>query len=442
MNQSLISTGYNPRPLQQELHASLKRFSVLVCHRRFGKTVFAINEMIDRGLRDIRINPQYAYVAPTYGQAKRVAWEYLKRFTYNIPGYSANEAELRVDIKRANDHVRFMLLGAENPGSLKGIYLMGNILDEYAECDPAVWGEVIRPALSDHQGWGIFIGTPKGSNHFKEIYDSALVNPRWYTKIYRASETGILLPEELAAAREEMSEEEYQQEFECSFSAALKGAYYKKEMEEAEKQGRITKVPHTDGYPVDCYFDLGMSDTTVIWFVQEVGRGQYNIIDCLISSGQGLPWYAQQCKGADLLSDCGHRKKYVYRDFVMPHDAKVRDYATGITRQDTWRELMGQSPLVMEKGNPADGIHAVRMLLGSCWFDETRCRMGIRALKEYERKWDEKNKIYQDIPKHNWASHPADAFRTFADGVRPSAKRGSWKSLQTQAESDYNEFGD
>src|SRR3989304_4749260 len=163
-----ISTGYEPRKFQEILHKNLKRFNVLVCHRRFGKTVFSVNHCIDRGLRNTKRNPQYAYIAPTYGQAKRIAWDMFKEYTKNLPGVSTNEQDLRLEIERPHlqDKVRFLLLGAENPGSLKGIYLDGVILDEFAECAPAIWGEVVRPALSDRRGWAIFIGTPKGQNHF------------------------------------------------------------------------------------------------------------------------------------------------------------------------------------------------------------------------------------------------------------------------------------
>ena len=170
-----VSTGYNPRPLQKIIHFSMKRFNVLVLHRRFGKTVLSINETIDRALRCSLKNPQYAYIAPTYGQAKRIAWEYLKEYTKDIPGAKPNEAELRVDIPRpsSKDKIRFMLLGSENPDTIRGIYLDGVVLDEFAVCDPTIWGQVVRPALADRSGWAIFLGTPKGQNHFFDLYNKA-----------------------------------------------------------------------------------------------------------------------------------------------------------------------------------------------------------------------------------------------------------------------------
>lgn len=427
----VITTGYHPRQHQAVLHAQLRRFNVIVCHRRFGKTVLSINEMIDRGLRNPLKNPQYAYVAPFYGQAKRVAWDYLKEFTKGIPGATANEAELRVDIPRPDrgDRIRFMLLGADNPGSIRGIYLDGVLLDEYAEMDPRVWSQVVRPALSDRLGWAIFIGTPKGRNHFYDIYEAARKSPEWFTAIYKASETKIIPESELAAARATMSEEEYEQEFECSFSAALIGAYYGKLMDQAEKTGRITKVPYDPAVPVSTYWDLGIGDTTCIWFIQQVGAA-YHCIDYIEESGLGLARYAKM-----ILVD----REYVYERHYLPHDGAARELGTGKTRQETLDELKVKPTEIVGKQDVDDGIHACRMIIPKCWFDEKKCERGINALRNYEKAWDAKNKIFIAKPKHNWASHGSDAFRTFALGHqddRQSTKRR--KDLPRKAENDYD----
>ena len=288
-----VSTGYNPRPLQLEIHKKMKRFNVLVLHRRFGKTVLSINEMLDRGLRNPRKNPQYVYLAGTYGQAKRVAWEYVKEFTKKLPGAKANEAELRVDIPRPHleDKVRLLLLGAENPDSLRGIYIDGCVLDEFGGCDPSVWGEVIRPALADREGWAIFIGTPKGQNHFYNLYNKARpIEKDGYVALHRASETGVIPDAELEAAKAEMNEEEYEQEFECSWTAANVGAYYQKTIAKLEKSNRITKVKYDPKVVVDTAWDLGIGDTTAIWFCQTIGT-EHRLIDYIEMSGQGLDWY-------------------------------------------------------------------------------------------------------------------------------------------------------
>lgn len=414
-----VSTGYTPRPLQAILHSSLKRFNVLVMHRRFGKTVFSINEMVDQALRCKNKNPQYAYIAPTYGQAKRVAWDILKDVVKNIPGATANEAELRVDIPRKfeGDRIRFMLLGAENPGSIRGIYLDGVLMDEMGEMDPVVWTQVVRPALSDRLGWAIFIGTPKGQNGFYDLYMQAKENPDWFHSMYKASETGIIPIGELDAAKAIMSPEEYEQEYECSFSAALVGAYYGKYMAEAEKDGRITTVPHDSAVLVDTYWDLGVDDTTVIWFGQRVGKSLH-WIDYLEMSGEGLEYYVKQL-------DVDHRKNYKYNRHKLPHDAEARELGTGKTRVETLATLGVKNVDVVPRQSVEDGINASRMILGRSWFDAVKCRRGVEALKAYERKWDSKNKIYQQRPLHNWASHGADAFRTAAmslDERRPDEK--------------------
>lgn len=427
-----IATGYNPRHHQQILHMALIRFNVIVCHRRFGKTVFSLNEMIDKALRNERKNPQYAYLAPYYGQAKRVAWDYLKEYTRSIPGMNPNEAELKIEIPRPHygDKIKIILLGADNPGAIRGMYFDGVILDEYAEMDPTVWSQVIRPALSDRLGWAIFIGTPKGRNHFHDIYEAAKKSPSWYTAMYRASETKIIPASELEAARMTMSEEEYEQEYECSFAAALVGAYYGKQMAEAEKATRITTVPYDRFVPVKCYWDLGTSDMTSIWFIQKVNR-EYHAIDYLEDAGRGLEDYVKELKA----------KPYVYGGMVLPHDAQARELGSGKTRVETMRSFWpGMRITVLPRHDLADGIHMARMMIGQTWFDKTKCDKGIQCLKNYERKWDAKNKIYLEIPRHNWASHGADAFRYFAEGEKLGDEVDP-KKLKRVADNDYDIFG-
>jgi hypothetical protein len=430
----VVSTGYQPRELQDQIHRQLRRFNVLVCHRRFGKTVLAINEMVDRGLRNVLKNPQYAYFAPFYGQAKRVAWDYLKEYTKNIPGMIANEAELRIDIPRPDrgDRIRFVLMGADNPASILGMYFDGVILDEYAEMDPQVFTRVLRPTLSDRMGWALFIGTPRGQNHFHDVLQIAQRNAsgEWYWKVFKASETKIVPKSELDEAKATMSPEEYEQEFECSFTAALVGAYFGKEMEQAEKDGRVGNVPHEPIVPVDTAWDLGIGDTTVIWFIQQVGR-EFRAIDYVEDSGRGLDYYAK------ILKD----KKYVYREHFLPHDAAARELGTGKSRLETLYSLGVTPQRIVPRDKVDEGINASRLLLPRMWFDATKCARGIAALKNYERKWDAKNKIYSTKPLHNWASHGSDGFRTFSMGFRDNSVRQNVLTLPRQAESDYDILG-
>ena len=429
-----ISTGYRPRILQEQIHREIKRFSVLVCHRRFGKTVLAIAELVDRGLRNPMKAPQYAYLAPFHGQAKRVAWEYLKDMLKNIPGYTANEAELRVDIARPalGDKIRFYLLGADNPASILGMYFDGIVLDEYAEMDPQVWTRILRPTLSDRRGWALFIGTPRGQNHFWDVLNVAKENKsgEWYWKLFKASETGIVDATELREAQATMSPEEYDQEFECSFTAALIGAFYGKEMEKALHDKRISNVPYDPARPVYTSWDLGMDDTTAIWFIQHIGR-EYRAIDYFEDSGRGLDHYAKVLK----------ERGYFYEEHFMPHDVAARELGTGHSRQETFRTL-GVTPIrVGPRQRIDDRINAARLIIPKMWFDAEKCKRGIAALQNYERKWDAKNKIYSSAPLHNWASHGADSFGEFAMQMRDNSVKQNLKHLPRSAENDYNVLG-
>ena len=431
----VISTGYTPRVLQAKLHSELRRFNVICCHRRFGKTVFVINELIDKGLRNTRKNPQYAYFAPYYGQAKRVAWDMLKDYTKNIPGVTYNEQELRCDIPRAGsgDRVRIILLGADNPSAIRGMYFDGVVLDEFAEMDPTVWSQVIRPALSDRLGFAIFIGTPKGTNHFFDIYKSAKASSdgNWYVALFKASQTNIIAQSELdAAIASGMSDEEYEQEFECSFTAALVGAYYGKYISDLEKKGQICDFPIEAGLPVDTFWDLGISDSMSIWFLQRVGK-EIRLVDYLEDANKGLEHYVRELK----------KKPYVYNEIVLPHDGGARELGTGRTRQETLQKLWpGQRITVAPKQSLADGITAVRLLLPKCWFHATNCAEGIDALKNYQQEWDPKSKMYKDKPKHDWSSHGADAFRLLAMQYRPVAFSKS-VDLPRTSDNVYDIFG-
>lgn len=404
---------------------------------RFGKSHFAVAEMLDRALRNTRRFPQYAYLGPTYGAAKRIIWQIFKEYVKNIPNVEINEAELRIDLHRPaqKDFIRFMLLGAENPGNLRGIYLDGVTMDEYAEMHPDVWIQVIRPALSDRLGWAIFIGTPKARNHFYDVYEYAGSDPEnWFRAIFKASETGVVNEAELAAARREMSEEMYLQEFECSFTAALTGAYFGKEMVLAEQEGRIRTVPHEKSLPVFTAWDLGIGDQTAIWFIQEVGK-EYHAIDYFEVSGMGLP---------EIIAGI-NKRPYNYGDHYFPHDIAVRELGNnGQSREKTLRDLGVRNIRVGKKHTGSmfmDSIHLVRMMIAKTWFDRTKCEKGIKALQNYSRKWDDKLKVYQERPTHDWASHGADAFREFADQHRGGSFKVDTRNLPRQAQSTYNIFG-
>jgi hypothetical protein len=431
MEKKQLSTGYIPRPHQAYIHQRLKRFNVLPCHRRFGKTVLTINEIVDRGFRNPRKNPQYAYIGPTYGAVKRIAWDYLKDAVRAIPGITINEAELRVDIPRGADRIRIMLLGAENPDSLRGLYLDGAVLDEYAEMNPEVWTAVLRPALSDRLGWAIFIFTPKGANHAHELYRMARRDDTgdWFVALFKASETKIIPKAELEGARSFMSEELYLQEFECDFSAALVGAYYKHEMAFLQKENRIGRVPHDPHAQTFTGWDLGIDDSTAIWYMQQVGQ-EIHLIDYMEVTGKGLSWIVNKVKD----------KGYNYAYHFLPHDTKARELGTGKSREEVLRGLGLTNIHIVGRLKVEDGIEAVRGILPKVWIDQEKCAYGVETLKSYERVFDAKEGVFRSKPRHNWASHGADAMRTLALGFRGD-KESIASTYESKAESDYDIHG-
>lgn len=430
-----VTTGYQPRPLQEYIHSKLKRFNVLVCHRGFGKTILVINELVDQGLQCQMMDPVYAYFAPTYGQAERIAWDLLKLYTRNIPGTEYNETKLTCTIPRPhrNDRVKIMLLGAENPDSVRGMHLNGCVLDEYAQMNPIMWGQIVRPALSNKKGWAVFIGTPKGQNQFYEIYNTGIKNSSgdWYTAIFRASQTKVLPESELKAMKSEMSDEEWEQEMECSFTAALQGAYWGKQISDIEQKKRICLLDHDPALTVDTYWDLGINDAMTCWFVQQ-SRMEVRIIDYFEASGEGLEFYGLMLKK-------NHRNIYNYGEHHWPHDGNSRDLSTGQERSTTFRGLIVGRLVVHPKYDVADSIQAGRRLLARCWFDAEKTFRGIECLKNYQKRYDAKNKIWLDNPLHNWASHGADSFRLMAMALRPGDDRKT-KNLPRHSESRYDIF--
>lgn len=266
-----IVIPYRPRPIwRTSLHPALEkyRFSVLVCHRRFGKTVGAVNHMIKQGITNTNEAPRYAYLAPFLKQAKLIAWEYLKHYTSVIPGATPNESDLYVELPTLHSGwagARFYIIGADHPDALRGGYWDGVVIDEYAQIKPSLWGEVIRPALSDREGWAVFIGTPKGQNQFYEMYQYAQREANWFSCLYRVDETNVLSKEEIEDMKKTMTEMEARQELYCDFSASSSDVVIPIDLVSAAAARELT--PGTvDGQPVVLGVDVARfgDDRTVI----------------------------------------------------------------------------------------------------------------------------------------------------------------------------------
>jgi len=421
-----VSTGYEPREPQKAIHKAVRdyRWTVAVCHRRMGKTVAAINQLIHAALQCDKPNPQYAYIAPTYSQAKRIAWDYLKDYTRPLGGVP-NVSELRVDFMGR----RISLYGADNADSLRGIYLDGAVIDEYGDVAPQLFTEVIRPALSDRIGWAMFIGTPKGSNHFKTLRDFADTddNENWTLREFKASETKLIAPDELKDAKKAMGDNKYDQEFEISFEAPIVGAYYGELLKELTDKHRIREIISEAATQKVTAWDLGMSDSTAIW-VAEIISGEVRVMDFYEASGESLDHYI------NWLDEKG------YRDYthIMPHDVNVRELQTGKSRYQFLTEA-GLDIEVAPKSSVEDGIQAVRRILPNCWFNKDKTRAGVECLQNYRRVFNEKTSSFQNRPLHDWSSHAADAFRYLALGMDSTGngQRTDWsKPFETTLDGD------
>ena len=318
----------------------------------------------------------------------------------------ANQSELWVELING---ARIRLFGADNADSLRGLYLDGIVLDEYADMRPRIWGEIIRPLLADRLGWAVFIGTPKGHNAFWDIYNSATNDPNWYAKTLRASQTGLLPQSELDDAAKMMTQDQYLQEFECDFESAILGAYYGKEMRQLTDGGRITKVEYDPMYKVFTSWDLGYSDDTSIWWWQVV-RGEIRFLDYHGSNGHPVAFYTGLIQAKQM--EFG----YEYGIHWLPHDARAKTLASG--GKSIIEQLSVKIPLESMRIVPnlslQDGIQATRMLLMKSWFDAERCNDGIESLRQYQREFNDDAKVFRDKPRHDWTSHAADAFRMAA----------------------------
>ena len=400
----VIEIPYKPREHQLALHEALdkNRFVVGVMHRRFGKTVAAINQIVKQAIECQLEAPRYAYVAPSYKQAKRIAFDYLVKYTRPL-GAVANISELRVDFWGR----RISLHGAEDPDSLRGSYYDGIVLDEVGDMNPKIWNEILRPALADRLGWALFIGTPKGNNHFKDLRDRATKTEDWAMIEFKASQTNIIPEKELWSSRQEMGEDKYQQEFECSFNAAVEGSYYGQIINDLETKSRITTVDRDDLCKSFVAWDLGMGDSTCLWVAQLAGK-EVRLIDCIENHGVGLDWYVSWLR----------ENKYEGFAQILPHDVEVRELGTGRSRKEVLQEA-GLDITVAPRLSVADGIQAVRRLLPRCWFDH-KTKPGLDAVRNYRREYNEKQQVFYDKPLHDWSSHFADAFRYLAIGLDES----------------------
>lgn len=408
----MINLPYEPRDEFVDFHQRTQRNALMVCHRRMGKTVGCIGDLVVRALHTQKKDARYGYVAPFRQQAKEIAWVYLKNMTDGIRIEKPRESELRVKLPNG---AWITLYGADNPDALRGLYFDGLILDEFGDMKPSLMGEVILPCLADRLGFLVLIGTVKGRNQFYDYAQMAMENPtEWFYKNRKASETNLLPQEELDRLLSAMGEAQYAQEMENDWDAALPGRYYIDIINDLAERGQIvTEGPslYDPKQKVHVAADVGLRDSTAWWFWQPRPDG-IAVIDYYENAGVHVDHYLGML----------HEKGYDYAEIWLPFDAKAKTLATRRSTVEQIRtpssvrpDLYGGGVVLPTRISPKlsiqHGIDAVRMMLPKCYIDERTCGRGIDCLRSYRRKWDEVNQVYSDTPVHDWSSNGADGFR-------------------------------
>lgn len=410
------------RPFLRAVEASINGESPIrnflqVWHRRSGKDKVNIADVVPRRL--VKDAALVKYIYPTLIMGRENLWDgigsdgfrYRDHITDYIRSGVPNETLMKIPVQGGS---LFQIGGSDKPDSLRGGNPKLVVFSEWAEQDPYAQ-DVVDPILKENDGIAIYNTTPKGDNHARALFEYAKNNPLWHVELMTAEDSGIWTPQQLedilidiinrfaANGRSESEAQAYfDQEYMCSFKSPVIGSYYGEGISRAEKEGRITGVPLNEGAPVDTYWDLGIDDSTTIWFAQNIGR-EIHLIDYYENSGEGLAHYANVLQ----------QKDYFYGKHYAPHDISVRELGTGKSRLETAKTL----GIKFEVGaNLAieDGINAARTMLSQCWFDRDKTQRGVNALKNYRKEWDEKNKVFRNQPKHDWSSHGADAFRGLA----------------------------
>lgn len=415
-------------PLWRHFEQGGKR-GYAVWHRRSGKDDVALH------LASVSAHQRvgnYWHMLPEASQARKAIWEAVNPHTGKRRIDEAFPHELRDSTREAEMAIRFrcgstwQVVGSDNYNSLVGATPVGIVFSEWALADPQAWA-YLRPILAENGGWALFITTPRGRNHAATFYDATLHDPDWYCEKLTAEQTGVFSAEALAKERAEYIREygeqdgrsRFDQEYLCSFDAAVVGAYYAREFVAIDNDKRICSVPYDPSVPVHTAWDLGMDDSTAIWCAQVVGK-EIRIIDYYEASGEGLPHYANWLRA----------KPYSYENHFLPHDVEVRELGSGKSRVEQLQTL----GIRVTPGRPRqdeDRVNAVRMILPRCWFDASKTKRGVEALRNYKRDWDEKTKAFRTRPKHDWASHGADAFGELAFGLRTD-KPKSWAQPSTK----------
>lgn len=425
-----LPNDWDPRPYQLPMWTALEqgcKRAVACWHRRSGKDDVGLHWTC---IQALQVPANYWYMLPQANQARKAVWDAVDSHTGRRRIDWAFPPELRT-ATRDNDMMlrlkggsTWQVVGSDNWNSLVGAPPRGIVYSEYALSDPNSWS-FLRPILEENGGWALFNSTPRGRNHFHGLVQMGKSAPGWFSQILMVDDTHQISKEQIERIRRELAAERGEdeaaniinQEYYCNFDAAIPGSYYGKLIASLEALGRIAKVPYDPRLPVITGWDLGVGDSTAIWFIQQERFGSVNVIDYYENSGVGADHYAQVLK----------ERGYLYEGHYLPHDADDREWGNNASsRIDTLKSLGVKPCRVLPRASIEDGVNAVRVLLPRCNFDAGRCERGLECLRQYQKRWDDKLKAFANAPLHDWTSHGADAFRYLAQGLRaPVSNRDS-----------------
>lgn len=416
------------------------RHAELVWHRRSGKDETVLH---GTAVKVLERPANYWHMLPLANQARKAIWDAVNPRTGKRRIDEAFPMELRTTTKDQEMLIRFIngatwqVLGSDNFQGAIGSTPAGIVYSEWAQSNPTARG-YLRPILSENQGWQVYIGTPRGKNHAHSTFRNAQTDPDQFAQLLTVADTGLLSQTQLDAELREyintygdtMGLALFEQEYFCSFDAAIPGAYYASEFRRIDQEGRVTDVPHDDRFPVHCTFDIGYDDDTAIWWFQVIA-GEIRVLEFYANAGKDPDHYCSVLLGREVIidridnklvvrkgpdiSEHVHRKAYKYGSINLPHDAKAKTLASGgKSVEEQFAAVFGWNKVqITDNLSIADGIQAGRKALNRAVFDH-RCEEGLEALREYQREWDDDKKMFKDRPLHNWTSHGADSWRYLA----------------------------
>lgn len=441
--------GWRPRKHQLPLWGFLEhggKRAIEIAHRRWGKDDVALHRAACAAME--RVGGIW-HMLPEYSQARKAIWTAVnpqtgrRRIDEAFPPIiraNTNDQEMFIRFKNGST---WQVIGSDNYDRLVGASVAGVVFSEWALANPSSWA-YLAPIVAENKGWALFITTPRGRNHAFAMYQMAQKNPRdWFCETSNVTATQAISEELLEQQRreyhmlygEDAGNALIDQEYFCSFEAAILGAYYGKEMARAEQAGRIASVPAWPNTLVHTAWDLGasrQSDSMAIWLWQAVpgsgGQAQIRILAYLTGSGMSIRWYAEEIERITDELRTEMRLEYPHEDLprgvdYVPHDARVPEMTSSGTdgKAKLRFEVMiecGLVPKIVTNHLVADGVSAVRQLFPRFWFDAERCGPGIESIRQYQTEWDDDLKKFKDTPLRNWAAHGADAFRYLAMAFR------------------------